>query len=233
MRVLLYFLAGVGAVLTLSLAVPSVSASSITCANVRCAGGTCVDTPTGPVCQPQRLTCANMLCPQGKVCKETSSGPVCQPKKYPPIEPPATPPYQGSSDGCKLVKHYSYGQAYYRRVCSPKPVVQPGYYNHHYYPRRPRRHPYGYGYNHHYPRYGYPRYYPPRRPYTPPAPTPTPAPNPDPGNGMVCTQQYAPVCAQKQVQCFRAPCPPVKQTFSNSCMASAQGYSVLYNGTCR
>ena len=34
-----------------------------------------------------------------------------------------------------------------------------------------------------------------------------------------CTMEYAPVCGSVQVQCIMAPCNPVKQTFSNSCMA--------------
>lgn len=37
--------------------------------------------------------------------------------------------------------------------------------------------------------------------------------------GDVCAEIYEPVCAEVQVQCFRAPCPPIKQTFSNSCEA--------------
>lgn len=35
----------------------------------------------------------------------------------------------------------------------------------------------------------------------------------------VCTMEYAPVCAQVQVQCIKAPCNPMLQTFSNTCMA--------------
>ncbi len=38
-----------------------------------------------------------------------------------------------------------------------------------------------------------------------------------------CTMEYAPVCGSVQVQCFAAPCYPVRETFSNSCMASARG----------
>jgi hypothetical protein len=33
----------------------------------------------------------------------------------------------------------------------------------------------------------------------------------------VCTKVYAPVCAEVQVQCIKAPCNLVKQTFSNKC----------------
>lgn len=35
----------------------------------------------------------------------------------------------------------------------------------------------------------------------------------------MCTLQYAPVCAQVQVQCIQAPCPPMEETFWNACMA--------------
>jgi len=34
-----------------------------------------------------------------------------------------------------------------------------------------------------------------------------------------CIALYEPVCAKVNVQCFRAPCPPVDQTFGNSCEA--------------
>lgn len=35
----------------------------------------------------------------------------------------------------------------------------------------------------------------------------------------ICAQIYAPVCALVQIQCMRAPCDPVRETFSNSCEA--------------
>lgn len=34
-----------------------------------------------------------------------------------------------------------------------------------------------------------------------------------------CTADYSPVCATVQVQCIKAPCDPVQETFSNSCNA--------------
>jgi hypothetical protein len=34
-----------------------------------------------------------------------------------------------------------------------------------------------------------------------------------------CITLYKPVCAKVQVQCVRAPCPPINQTFGNSCEA--------------
>ncbi|TRZ53240.1 hypothetical protein D4R99_01210 [bacterium] len=39
------------------------------------------------------------------------------------------------------------------------------------------------------------------------------------GESSACTEQYDPVCAEVQVQCFSAPCPPIPQTFGNSCEA--------------
>lgn len=36
-----------------------------------------------------------------------------------------------------------------------------------------------------------------------------------------CTMEYAPVCGEVQVQCITAPCPPMRQTFSNRCMLDA------------
>jgi hypothetical protein len=34
-----------------------------------------------------------------------------------------------------------------------------------------------------------------------------------------CIQVYQPVCAEVQIQCIRAPCYPIKETFSSSCEA--------------
>lgn len=38
-------------------------------------------------------------------------------------------------------------------------------------------------------------------------------------NNRMCTMQYAPVCAEVQVQCIKAPCYSIKQTFWNTCTA--------------
>ena len=43
----------------------------------------------------------------------------------------------------------------------------------------------------------------------------------------MCTMQYEPVCAEKQVQCVKAPCDPIKQTYGNSCMAAADQAKVI------
>lgn len=49
----------------------------------------------------------------------------------------------------------------------------------------------------------------------------------------MCTMEYAPVCAEVQVQCIKAPCPPIKQTFGNKCMMNANKLAkFLYNGEC-
>lgn len=39
---------------------------------------------------------------------------------------------------------------------------------------------------------------------------------------VACTMQYDPVCAEVQVQCIQAPCPPIQETFGNACMMNAQ-----------
>jgi len=50
--------------------------------------------------------------------------------------------------------------------------------------------------------------------------------------GTVCTDQYEPVCGYVQVQCFRAPCYPVPQTFSNTCEAQAAHATNISAGEC-
>ena len=47
-----------------------------------------------------------------------------------------------------------------------------------------------------------------------------------------CTMQYAPVCALIQVKCVRAPCPSVKRTFGNACLARLAGAQILHRGRC-
>jgi heat shock protein HslJ len=51
-------------------------------------------------------------------------------------------------------------------------------------------------------------------------------------NQIACTMEYAPVCGSVQVQCITAPCNPIKQTFSNSCMASASNATNVTIGEC-
>ncbi|MDD3144509.1 MAG: hypothetical protein PHV23_00195 [Candidatus Gracilibacteria bacterium] len=46
----------------------------------------------------------------------------------------------------------------------------------------------------------------------------------------ICTMDYNPVCAEVQVQCIKAPCFPVNQTFGNACGAGDN--KVIYQGEC-
>ena len=56
---------------------------------------------------------------------------------------------------------------------------------------------------------------------------------PDQRRAEVCAEVYDPVCALVQVQCIRAPCPPVPQTFSNSCEACRNSLVESYaSGAC-
>lgn len=51
---------------------------------------------------------------------------------------------------------------------------------------------------------------------------------------FMCTMEYAPVCAKVQVQCIRAPCYPIYETFSNSCVMSQNSQATLvHNGECK
>ena len=49
---------------------------------------------------------------------------------------------------------------------------------------------------------------------------------------IACTMEYAPVCASVQVQCITAPCDPVRETFSNTCMANAARATNITSGEC-
>ncbi len=51
-------------------------------------------------------------------------------------------------------------------------------------------------------------------------------------NPVACTTEYAPVCATVQVQCIMAPCNPIRETFSNSCMAGASHATNITLGAC-
>lgn len=49
----------------------------------------------------------------------------------------------------------------------------------------------------------------------------------------VCTMEYAPVCAKVNVQCIKAPCESIEQTFGNRCMMEANKLATfLYEGEC-
>lgn len=50
----------------------------------------------------------------------------------------------------------------------------------------------------------------------------------------MCTMEYMPVCAAVQVQCIKAPCPPINQTFGNTCtMKANKNATFLYDGECK
>lgn len=53
-----------------------------------------------------------------------------------------------------------------------------------------------------------------------------------PNDPIACTMEYAPVCGSKQVQCIKAPCDPIKKTYSNMCMMNADGASFVSQGEC-
>jgi hypothetical protein len=45
--------------------------------------------------------------------------------------------------------------------------------------------------------------------------------------------EYAPVCASIQVECIKAPCPPIQQTFGNRCTMNANKQATfLHDGEC-
>lgn len=49
-----------------------------------------------------------------------------------------------------------------------------------------------------------------------------------------CTMQYEPICAEVQVQCIKAPCFPIQETFSNKCeMANNSLAKFLHEGACK
>jgi hypothetical protein len=47
-----------------------------------------------------------------------------------------------------------------------------------------------------------------------------------------CYELYQPVCAARQVQCIRAPCYPVYETYSNSCFMEQAGATLIHEGAC-
>jgi hypothetical protein len=49
-------------------------------------------------------------------------------------------------------------------------------------------------------------------------------PPPPPPGPRVCTREYDPVCGRNG---------PVMQTFPNACIARAEGFRIVYPGTCR
>jgi len=222
MRVLYLMLTAIGIALFWA-ASAEATKPTYNCANIRCASGNCVDTPGGPICQTQTLSCANVLCQQGNQCVESSTGPQCVPNVTYPVQPvqPPTPPawqYPQYQQSCAYGGYYYHGQL----ICNPPPAWRNPYQN-------------GWGYYAQPPRYVPPYYQPRPRPRVPwhPWGSDNVQPDPNPGGGTICTMEYDPVCAEKPVLCVRAPCPPVRKTFGNSCKANAEEYTVLYKGQCR
>lgn len=48
-----------------------------------------------------------------------------------------------------------------------------------------------------------------------------------------CTKEYKPVCGEEVVNCVRAPCPPLRQTFSNRCEAEKYHAENVTEGVCK
>ena len=228
-RYLVYLFAALSLFLVTA-GIASATKPSFSCANVRCGNGTsCVETPGGPVCQDQTLSCASMLCAQGSICEELPNGPQCviqgppsgyyvptPSPSYPQIPPgyyaPNPPNFQEQS--CAYGGYYRYG----RLICNPAPSW---------------RQPYQGGYSQYGPPPGYyapPTYQP--RPTRPRPGVPEVIP-PTPPSAPVCPMIYAPVCAEKPIVCVKAPCYPIRKTFSNSCMANAEEYTILHKGQCQ
>ncbi len=50
---------------------------------------------------------------------------------------------------------------------------------------------------------------------------------------ILCTSILAPVCASVNVQCIKAPCPPIEETFDNGCVACKNSLVDFYTeGEC-
>lgn len=64
---------------------------------------------------------------------------------------------------------------------------------------------------------------------TTPSSESTPAEEP-----TMCNMEYAPVCASVQVECIKAPCNPIEETFGNTCMMKANKHATyLHDGECK
>jgi hypothetical protein len=48
-----------------------------------------------------------------------------------------------------------------------------------------------------------------------------------------CTKEYKPVCGESEVQCIKAPCPPLKQTYGNRCEAENARAKNITEGECK
>ncbi len=52
-------------------------------------------------------------------------------------------------------------------------------------------------------------------------------------NIQICPADYSPVCATVPVQCIKAPCKPLTQTFANSCVAKVAGATTYSTWVCQ
>lgn len=48
----------------------------------------------------------------------------------------------------------------------------------------------------------------------------------------MCTMQYEPVCGARIVQCIKAPCYPVYETFGNRCVLNSADAIYIHSGEC-
>ena len=55
---------------------------------------------------------------------------------------------------------------------------------------------------------------------------------PIPSDEKPCTREYRPVCGEVQVQCIKAPCPPLKTTYPNKCVAENAKAENIEEGAC-
>ncbi len=216
---------------------------SLSCANVRCSQGTvCQNLSNGPQCVIQSSP------PGYYLPGAPTRPPYDSPPGYYVPTPPSTyhPPYDQTPPGyynpnppnygsqsCAYGGHYLYG----RLICNSAPRWREPYQN------GWRNNPY----RNRYDNWNRNRDRTPPGYYVPPTyrPQPTPPIHSRPGHGnvpdpiaappnrTVCPMNYAPVCATKSVICVKAPCYPVQKTFSNSCMARGQDFTVLYKGECQ
>lgn len=54
------------------------------------------------------------------------------------------------------------------------------------------------------------------------------------GEKTICTMEYAPVCAKINIQCIKAPCKPIEQTYWNRCIMEQNKLATfLYNWECK
>lgn len=214
---------------------PGIPGKDVSCANVRCPSGTiCAETTAGLICEMQdtspTITCANVRC--AGTCTDTATGPVCGSVPdftAPPLScasvtctkgmgceetpsgplcvskgalPPKLPPIKD----WKKRRHTHNGRVCYSSHWQPwSPSYNQGSTGTH---SHPHTHPHG-GHDHH-----------------------------DDGhhngndNPQMCPMVYQPVCAEKVVQCVKAPCPSQKRTFGNACEATRDGYTVVHDGVC-